>query len=341
MRIEHDKLSTLLHWIDERHKIWYRRFVLQQEPPFTEDVILDNTKFTNVFRDLDRGTLYYNNVLLPKLRNERDLLLNTVWYRLVNRVETMDIIGTVEPTTEDLDRVARVLQDLKDRRVPVFTSAYQVNSFKSLFIRNKPGMEPHQRDGLVARFTRAIQMFIDNLDDHVDSVFRARSPAASVNALKESTSGIGKFTAFEVWCDLAWNNKVPWSVDDYVTPGRGARDGIDRIFPGESKKAPSIYYLRDNQDELWDRYRPEACWKGQMYLSLKEWEHALCEFSKYQRRVEGKPSAKHSVKNIEERTASYLQLFHASPSDIVSMYLKFNPDKSVSPDFQIAFENMR
>src|SRR5580692_10535700 len=92
-------LDMFFKFMYERHLIWYKRFVLKEPPPWTKNKILRDNKFTNIFRELDAGTIYYvQNVYQQATkcwtedlgRSERNLIWYTVQYRLVNRVETFE-----------------------------------------------------------------------------------------------------------------------------------------------------------------------------------------------------------------------------------------------------------
>lgn len=53
MDIKSDNLRTFFSFISKRHLIYKNRFVEKLEKPWTDDKILMDFKFTNVFRDLD------------------------------------------------------------------------------------------------------------------------------------------------------------------------------------------------------------------------------------------------------------------------------------------------
>src|SRR5690348_3648568 len=84
-------LDAFYRFMYERHMIWHRRFKLGLPPPWTKDPILRDLKFTNVYRELDRGTLWYLNNVAETYKDELlDLLWLTVMYRLLNKVETFE-----------------------------------------------------------------------------------------------------------------------------------------------------------------------------------------------------------------------------------------------------------
>jgi len=83
-------LDEFYSFMYERHMIWHRRFVKRLPPPWTKDPLLRDYKFTNVYRELDYGTLWYLSHVYPAPEVQRRPRLELVWrtliYRLVNRV---------------------------------------------------------------------------------------------------------------------------------------------------------------------------------------------------------------------------------------------------------------
>lgn len=66
----------------ERQMIWKRRFIDHQPRPWTEDPILRDYKFTNVYRELDRNSQWQiRNILLDDSLS----LANLVWKMMVFR----------------------------------------------------------------------------------------------------------------------------------------------------------------------------------------------------------------------------------------------------------------
>src|SRR5271169_6765859 len=97
-------LNLFFQFMYERHLIWYKRNILKEPPPWTKNKILRDNKFTNIYRELDAGTLWYVQHVYTKAtecwkedlgRSERNLIWYTVIYRLINRVETFEKVGFV------------------------------------------------------------------------------------------------------------------------------------------------------------------------------------------------------------------------------------------------------
>src|SRR5258706_15228485 len=53
-----EELKDFWYFVQERHNIYYKRFVKKEPKPWTKDRVLRDYFFTNVYRELDRGSLY-------------------------------------------------------------------------------------------------------------------------------------------------------------------------------------------------------------------------------------------------------------------------------------------
>src|SRR3990167_10626784 len=89
----HSELG-LWNYVTERHQIYLRR-ARGDPPPWTDDPILRQFRFCNVYRALDKGTLWYTAKVVPTAEGPRDLLWKTTVYRLVNNWQIFKAVGGV------------------------------------------------------------------------------------------------------------------------------------------------------------------------------------------------------------------------------------------------------
>ena len=107
------KNDLFWHYVNERHKIWYRRFVLNQDSPWTNDVILQSVHFTNVYPELDRGHQYLINHVVNGF-SPRDQLFRTMVYRAFNNIDSWKLIEPyVTLDTFDSEKIFERLQQRK------------------------------------------------------------------------------------------------------------------------------------------------------------------------------------------------------------------------------------
>src|ERR1051325_10786125 len=115
--------SLFWWWISERHAIYLKR-ARGDAKPWTTDPILQLYKFTNPFRENDRGTVWLRKAFLGPHRDDAlDLLaFNIGWYRMFNWWGTGQTLGW--QTDWNPARVTEVLTHAQDIGLQVFTGAH-------------------------------------------------------------------------------------------------------------------------------------------------------------------------------------------------------------------------
>eukprot|EP00750_Incisomonas_marina_P027679 INCI6222.2.p2 GENE.INCI6222.2~~INCI6222.2.p2 ORF type:complete len:251 (-),score=36.44 INCI6222.2:2265-3017(-) len=142
--------KNVLRWfqfIAERHRVW-KRWLGREQHPWTHDVALLRGRFCNVFRFLDRESLYViTRIILPlcdsaaadtnavgKIEESRcsaKILFNIVLFRAyVNSGDSMDLLGLQDPETFDPAAFVKRVQEIRIIRGGRFSNAaYNVGSF--------------------------------------------------------------------------------------------------------------------------------------------------------------------------------------------------------------------
>ena len=268
--VNRQRLGEFLWWMCERQRIWHRRHVEEQKPPWTTDEILQEYHFCNIHRELDRGTQYYlDNIRDLNPPTDEDILLNTIFYRFFNRPETMRTIGW--PIPKDKWSPSRVAESLHvvAHSNPVFSSAYRVTTQAHADADNKI-------DNIVYGIFR--DDILENWDYYTDAILDAPHLQDAWGNLQE-IPGVGDFLAYEIVTDLNYI-VLPFSEDDFVNIGPGAEKGLDYIFDEVSED--NLRWLCDNQATLFEEFDLDyPYWEQKSHLTLRDWEHAACEFRKY------------------------------------------------------------
>lgn len=266
--VDRDRLDDFVWWMCERQHIWRRRFVEEQDPPWTDDPILQEYHFCNVHRELDAGTQYYLDTI-ASANDQETILLNTIVYRFFNRPETMDVLNP--PVTvsrwESEDITARL--HIHEQSHPVFSSAYRVTTHEWADSLSKIDNIIYGviRDDLLENWTR-----------YVNSILNADSMEDAWEGLKE-IRGIGDFLAYEIVTDLNYS-VLPFSENDFVNIGPGAAKGLDYIF-GQVEEN-DLRRLCQNIDHLFSEHGYTfPYWEEKPELTLRDIEHSLCELSTY------------------------------------------------------------
>lgn len=275
--------DDFVRWIEERHSI-YRKKEAGLPRPWTEDEILDEFKFTNVFRELDKGTIALRSMIdAPRTSSLKLDLFNVIWYRMFNRYEHATDIGYVFSFAE-LDGAIRHL-DTKDKKL--FTSA-------------------HMTVGRAGE--RKMVTMLDSLAKVYGAIFETCTHDRFYEELTKSTTlerafrvltkdfkfyGIGNFIGYEIVTDLRWTAILP-NVTDRLTwanIGPGCRRGLDRLGMMDDMQSLQrlwVYVREFSKAHIKEHFEDDHTCESP-YLDtwppfeLREIEHSLCEFDKYER----------------------------------------------------------
>ncbi len=255
-------LDEFWRFVTERQAIYHRRTVLKQAPPWTEDPVLVNYHFTNVYREQDLGTVWFTE--WARGRPAGEVLWGSLLYRPINRVSTFERLDGIP----DLGRHREWLERLVKLDRPVFTGR-------------------HLNRGLPL-YTRMVNGLGVDFDLFSVGVLAASSPGAAMKALM-SAPGIGWFFAFQVYLDLVEAGVLPFGEDVYARIGQGSEAGLRLLYPSARRR--DYLWLAD---ELRVEQRYTLAGLGLALLgpplTLKNVEHSLCEFSKYWRLQRGLPA---------------------------------------------------
>lgn len=94
-------VDSFFAYARERHSTHLRRAAGLPRSEWTQDPILRQYRFCNVYRELDRTTQWFRTNVRDPLRDTPEVLLATVLFRWFNRIETGEaIFSRVRPDTD-------------------------------------------------------------------------------------------------------------------------------------------------------------------------------------------------------------------------------------------------
>ena len=270
-------VESFFKFIEERYAIYIRR-TRGDEWPWTDDTILQKYKFTNIFRELDTGTIYCREAIRDPYADHPELFFNVAMYRLFNWVPTFETIGFVEEF--DTKYVNKVVRRMREQGQQIFTGAHMITGTLG-------GDKIHQVvDICLAQLWENRRKLEPQPGDTLEMAF---------NRLCKKNPGYGAFIAYEVITDLRWTRYLNKAGDimTWANPGPGACRGINRIVGIFVYDKSSTYdYLGTMRQllEVSSSYLPS--WVP--LLEMRDIEHSLCEYDKYERcRLgQGKPRSR-------------------------------------------------
>lgn len=305
----------------ERHSTHLRRAAGLPPASWTADPILQQYRFCNVFRELDRTTIWFRENVRDPLRSSSDVLLATVLFRWFNRIVTGEQIFCQTdleymPPATPWEVALATNTTLPLRRGIRGKGPYVTGSY---IIKTPDGMS--KLDGVlwcVEQFMLR-EYSMPGIGPALGWQQAASlEPDACVTMemmwqwLRQFPY-LGDFMSYEVVTDLRHTALLERATDimTWANPGPGAMRGLNRIHGRDlNKRVLKEQACREMQELLamsqdwryWPRPgTPVADWatswgRAEMTGSWPAWEmreveHTLCEFDKYERARlgEGRP----------------------------------------------------
>lgn len=279
-------------FINERHRIYVKRFEEHAPWPWTDDPILRKFKFTNVFRQLDRGTIalteMFKRVVLPTTPGLD--LFNVVWYRFFNWHELATEIGYVCT----FDYLKRMITKRAETDLRLFTGAHMTSG--------RSGEEKYET------YLEACENVWRDRDVLAADILMRGTMEQAFESMKAYYQ-VGPFVGYEMVCDFRFllfptppRDRLAWA-----NVGPGAKRGLQRLnLPPTLQSMLTLFECtKEGLASHVARHlsSTRAALDGQIFtfntfdppLELREIEHCLCEFDKYERvRLgQGRPRSKY------------------------------------------------
>ena len=277
-----------MYWenmIFERHRIWHRRFVQGlKRPDWTSDKIFQENKFTNVYRELDKGTIVLLDHILDK-GPDVEVFFNILLYRLVNNYDTwLEDIGYQKIVDGWKDKPWARLKKRESKGLPVWCTAHVVSGYP-----NFPGPDGKPTNSKIDKIHWMFDQVYKGIHELWEKIQNCETFQQVFKTILNEVNGYGPFLAYEVAVDLTYgqNPLILFTEDEWANAGPGARRGISILFgeklPKEIDHNDVMVWLRDNQDKFFEEYGIDfkaIAYRGKP-LTLRNIEHCLCEFFKY------------------------------------------------------------
>lgn len=274
-------VEDLWSYMKERELIRRRR-AEGLEWPWTEDPILQEYKFTNVKREYDRVTLHYLDWirgLWPADGSDPSTLLvvfNTIGYRLLNWPDTMEDVGLAWDWGEGsagLGKWTRRLRLRYEKGLRTYTGAYMLGAE---LIHGQP-----KYLSTIHSLDAAWEYLCSTRGKHAMSLGTLEDLA---NGLVQNVVRVKGFIAYEVVTDLSYHilSDAP-DKNTWANVGPGAIRGLNRCLSNRVKKRMKQEEALDWMMSFYSALKPKWSAEFGTELTLRDIEHSLCEFDKYER----------------------------------------------------------
>lgn len=293
------------HFASERQRAFERR-VAGEEWPWTEDSILREYKFCNVFRAADRVSQYMiRDVCYHKEGcSPEDRLFQIVAFRTFSKIDTWRTVREVLGHYPRLDDLAsgvftKALEEAKRINGGLYTGAFILCATDAYGknLKHLNHVELFRHMFLTGRFG--------------EKLLAARSLRKVYNLLHEYPL-MGDFMSYQVAIDLNYSDLINFSENEFTQAGPGALRGIKKCFGNLCDLTPAevILWMVEHQEEEFARLNLPFNGLWGRPLHAIDAQGLFCETDKYCR--EAAPELVSARKRIKARfaaTQNPLELF--------------------------------
>ena len=260
----------------ERQEIFFRRF-RGETPPWTNDAILAEHKFTNAYRASDRVSQYLiKKVIYQGDQTPEEVFFRCILFKIFNRESTWELLrqglGEIRYSTYSFKRYDEILKRARGHGERIFSAAYIMPTHAAGF--NHPMKHRNYLAILDKMMAEGVPLKLTGL----------KSMAGAFELLL-SYPLIGSFLAYQFATDINYSAVTNFSEMEFVVAGPGAKDGIRKCFTttGELNEADIIRFVTDQQNEEFARLGLNFRSLWGRPLQLIDCQNLFCEVSKYAR----------------------------------------------------------
>jgi thymidylate kinase len=268
--------ETYWRFATKRQDIFFRRLT-GEPPPWTDDAVLLEYKFTNAYRASDRVSQYLiRKVIYEGDQSPEEIFFRILLFKFFNKIETWELLtkklGTITLAEYSFEHYDRILAQAILNGEPIYSAAYIMPS-----------------GGPSLASTKKHQMHLKLLEQMIGDALPLRlADATSMGKafhLLRSYRTIGDFLAYQYVTDLNYSPLINFTEMEFVMPGPGARDGIRKCFSdiGGLNESEIIKLVADRQQVEFDRLGLSFKSLWGRPLQLIDCQNLFCEVDKYAR----------------------------------------------------------
>ena len=293
--VPRDRIYDLYwHFASERQKVFERR-VAGRPAPWTDDAIIREFKFCNVFRAADRISQYLIRSVAyhDEPCTAEDRLFQIVAFRMFSKSETWEVVRQFigrYPTIEDLaaGSFAAALEHARRVNGGLYTGAFILCATNAY--------------GFLAKHLNHVELFKEMFVR--GDVGRRLINAGSLQQVYEILHRyplLGDFMSYQITIDLNYSNVINHSENEFTKPGPGALRGIKKVFKNLGAYSPSeviLWMVEQQYKEFAKRgLKFDGLWGRPLHAI--DCQGLFCETDKYCR--EAAPELASTRKRIKAR----------------------------------------
>lgn len=296
-----------LYWMVERQNIFWKKYN-GESAPWTEDEILANHKFTNVYRALDRVSQYLINNVIKEGYSKEDMFWRIMVFKHFNLGETWDLIidkyGDINSNTDIID-LGNFLAKEMDKGATLYSNAYMMTS---AFLSGTKGKYCHLKGNGWKKHQYYFYIFNEELKKNrgnLENILNSETFEECFTNLSKITS-FADFLSYQIVQDLNYTEHFNFDDNSFCAAGLGTIRGINRVFDitGKADYNDIVKWTHENLPSLFVEYSN----KYDIDLSftplpnhlprVPDISNCFCETSKYLKGIN--PGTKLGEKRIKQ-----------------------------------------
>ncbi len=268
--------DTYWRFAAERQSIFFKR-IAKFPPPWTNDPILMQHKFTNAYRASDRVSQYLiRNVIYKADQSPDEIFFRIILFKLFNKIEMWELLtnklSEIRYADYSYEQYDRILTKAITAGQRIYSAAYIMPSGTRLF-------------GTTRKHRALLKILERMMEDEMPyRIAESRSMHDAFKLLR-SYPLIGDFLAYQYVTDINYSTLTNFNEMEFVVPGPGALNGIRKCFSslGGLNEVDIIKVVAVRQHEEFERLgiKFQPLWGRP--LQLIDCQNLFCEADKYAR----------------------------------------------------------
>lgn len=287
--IDENNFKMFVYWINERSKIHIKKDLYHMPSPWTEDVVLQKVRFTNVRRELDKQTRHLITRVCEAELPYETKIINIILFRMLNKIDSLDGILPIDYSNpEYVSKVSDWIESLPKDHKP-FNNVFMVSGMMgsiNAWIGKRPSQIQSCIDACASWYYYGIAHNIAKM-----------TKANDIYEYLHNLTGIGSFLAYQMFVDMTYCPECPVSENEFVVAGPGCKEGIKLLFDNRNGMTPEecLFWLRNHWLELCKihncEFNPDELFpdipQEDRYMNVMSLQNCCCEFSKFYRAYNG------------------------------------------------------
>ena len=267
-----DMLYEFWKFACERQNVFLKRLHSAQ-PPYTNDVVLQQFKFCNAYRVLDRVSqfLLSHVIYTDTTYSAADMTFRILLFRIFNLpstwLELEKKFGPITLSAFNVTAFSQCLHELK-QKCAIYNNAYISCATKAF------GYDAKHDNHLALLHNMFFKDQITNKLQNCNSLKDAFETIKSYPLL-------GNFMAYQLVTDLNYSPHYHWDDNSFTVVGPGSKRGIEKVFGKVKNHEELIFKTHQNQERDLQRFGLQFAYLNNHKLQTIDIQNLFCEFDKY------------------------------------------------------------